>query len=209
MRWAVMSAPDPPLLVHCAVTDPAFAPLGAALTCAGVVLMRDRTAAPDAIPALRIGAQWIAWQAQDATEDRIAAFRNGAADVVGPWMDAREAVLRIARFAAERQPPEGGDIACGELTISASQPDVARGGRAIALSQREHRLLLHLARHPETPFDRRALLRAVWRMDFDPGTNSVEVHIWRLRAKIDRGFAWPMLRTVKGAGYALYRRPPE
>jgi two-component system OmpR family response regulator len=47
------------------------------------------------------------------------------------------------------------------------------------------------------------LLQAVWRLDFDPGTNSVEVHMSRLRAKVDRGFASAMLRTVKGRGYAL------
>ncbi|WP_241241821.1 winged helix-turn-helix domain-containing protein [Sphingobium algorifonticola] len=203
-----MSAPVPPLLIHCAIADPGFAPLAAALTGAGMVLLPDRAVTPDAMPGMRAGGQWIAWQAADVAEDRIAAFRNGAADVVGPLMDMREAVLRIRRFAADRPSPQGSDIACGELTISATQPDVTRGGRPIALSQREHRLLLHLARYPETPFDRRALLRAVWRLDFDPGTNSVEVHIWRLRSKIDRDFAWPMLRTVKGAGYALYREPP-
>ena len=54
---------------------------------------------------------------------------------------------------------------------------------------------------------RNALLKAVWRIDFDPGTNRVEVHMSRLRAKIDRGFGWPMLRTVKGRGYALASRP--
>jgi hypothetical protein len=53
------------------------------------------------------------------------------------------------------------------------------------------------------------LLRAVWRIDFDPGTNRVEVHMSRLRAKVDRGFAWPMLHTVKGRGYALCSRRGE
>ena len=51
---------------------------------------------------------------------------------------------------------------------------------------------------------RAALLKAVWRIDFDPGTNRVEVHVARLRAKIDRGFDWPMLHTIKGEGYALH-----
>ncbi|MCX5511795.1 helix-turn-helix domain-containing protein, partial [Pseudomonas sp. BJa3] len=65
----------------------------------------------------------------------------------------------------------------------------------------------NLARVPDRPVSRAALLRAVWRIDFDPGTNRVEVHMSRLRAKVDRGFDWPMLSTVKGLGYALRSRP--
>ena len=84
---------------------------------------------------------------------------------------------------------------------------VERAGRLIRLPLREFDLLANLARVPDRPLSRGALLRAVWRLDFDPGTNRVEVHMSRLRAKVDRGFDWPMLRTVKGMGYALRSRP--
>ena len=78
-----------------------------------------------------------------------------------------------------------------------------RAGRPVPLLAREYALLLHLARHAGQPLSRTDLLRAVWRLDFDPGTNSVEVHMSRLRAKLDRGGARPLLRTVKGRGYML------
>ena len=84
---------------------------------------------------------------------------------------------------------------------------VERAGRLIRLPLREFDLLANLARVPDRPVSRDALLRAVWRIDFDPGTNRVEVHMSRLRAKVDRGFDWPMLHTVKGRGYALRSRP--
>src|SRR3546814_1558509 len=77
------------------------------------------------------------------------------------------------------------------------------------LPLREFDLLANLARVPDRPLSRDALLRAVWRIDFDPGTNRVEVHMSRLRAKVDRGFDWPMLHTVKGRGYALRSRPDQ
>src|SRR3546814_13241889 len=75
------------------------------------------------------------------------------------------------------------------------------------LPLREFDLLANLARVPDRPLSRDALLRAVWRIDFDPGTNRVEVHMSRLRAKVDRRFDWPMLPTVEGHGYALRSRP--
>ena len=100
-----------------------------------------------------------------------------------------------------------GQLGEGELRIDLIDRRVERAGRLIAMPLREFDLLANLARIPDRPVSRAALLKAVWRIDFDPGTNRVEVHMSRLRAKVDRGFAWPMLRTVKGQGYALRSRP--
>lgn len=109
-------------------------------------------------------------------------------------------LLRRARLTA-------GQIGAGELRIDLIDRRVERAGRLIRLPLREFDLLANLARVPDRPMSRAALLQAVWRLDFDPGTNRVEVHMSRLRAKVDRGFAWPMLRTVKGQGYALRSQP--
>ncbi|WP_373684340.1 winged helix-turn-helix domain-containing protein [Sphingomonas sp. R-74633] len=106
-----------------------------------------------------------------------------------------------ARLAARvRQRPE---IVLGELRIDPVERRVTRAGQAIALLPREYALLLHLIRQGERPAGRSELLAAVWGLRFDPGTNVVEVHVSRLRAKLDRGFAVPMLRTDKGRGYRL------
>jgi two-component system, OmpR family, response regulator len=80
---------------------------------------------------------------------------------------------------------------------------VRRGGRQIDLQPREFRLLEYLMRHAGHVVTRTMLLEGVWDYHFDPQTNVIDVHISRLRGKIDRGFAAPLLHTVRGAGYTL------
>lgn len=157
---------------------------------------------------LTVGEGRILWQTADDSAARARAFGEGLDEVIGPWMDAEEAFARILRHARERIRIVS-EIVCGELRIRPVDRAVERVGTPIDLLTREYDLLLHLARQPGRPVSRMDLLRALWRLDFDPGTNRVEVHVSRLRAKIDRGFAWPMLRTVKGRGYALYPAPVD
>nr|WP_250890666.1 response regulator transcription factor [Sphingobium nicotianae] len=148
----------------------------------------------------------LIWQWQDDSIDRASALSLGALDGIGPWMPTHEALARCLRFVAIvtslRQGPET-QMQLGELEIDLIEREARRQGRTLGLLQREFELLNYLATCPDQPHSREALLRAVWRLGFDPGTNVVEVHVSRLRARLDRGFAWPMLRTVRGAGYAL------
>lgn len=129
-----------------------------------------------------------------------AALDAGADDAVVQPVCAAEIAARLAARLRPRPPPP---IAIGELLIDPVERRVARGGRPIALLPREYALLLHLARAGGRCVGRAELLDAVWRLRFDPGTNVIEVHVSRLRAKLDRGFAEPMLRTEKGRGYRL------
>uniref|UniRef100_UPI004036F17C winged helix-turn-helix domain-containing protein n=2 Tax=Sphingopyxis solisilvae TaxID=1886788 RepID=UPI004036F17C len=148
----------------------------------------------------------IAISDRDSLDDRMLALAAGADDAVG-WTDnLPELLVRIAGL-LRRSRIAAGQIDAGELRIDLIDRRVERAGRAIRLPLREFDLLANLARVPDRPLSRDALLRAVWRLDFDPGTNRVEVHMSRLRAKVDRGFAWPMLWTVTGQGYALRSRP--
>lgn len=143
---------------------------------------------------------------RDSLADRMAALTAGADDAVG-WTDnLPELLARIASL-LRRSRIATGQLGEGELRIDLIDRRVERAGRLIRLPLREFDLLANLARVPDRPLSRAALLKAVWRIDFDPGTNRVEVHMSRLRAKVDHGFAWPMLRTVKGEGYALRLRP--
>jgi len=143
---------------------------------------------------------------RDSLADRMTALEAGADDAVG-WTDnLPELLARIAGL-LRRSRIAAGQLGAGELRIDLIDRRVERAGRVIRLPLREFDLLTNLARVPDRPLSRDALLKAVWRIDFDPGTNRVEVHMSRLRAKVDRGFAWPMLRTVKGIGYALRSRP--
>lgn len=143
---------------------------------------------------------------RDSRADRMIALEAGADDAVGWGANPAEVVARIGGL-LRRSRLAAGQLGDGELRIDLIDRRVERAGRTIRLPLREFDLLANLARVPDRPVSRDTLLRAVWRIDFDPGTNRVEVHMSRLRAKIDRGFAWPMLHTIKGQGYALRSRP--
>jgi two-component system OmpR family response regulator len=80
---------------------------------------------------------------------------------------------------------------------------VKRAGKPIELQPREFRLLEYLMRHSGQVVTRTMLLEKVWDYHFDPQTNVIDVHVSRLRSKIDKGFDPPLLHTVRGAGYAL------
>jgi two-component system OmpR family response regulator len=78
-----------------------------------------------------------------------------------------------------------------------------RAGKAIDLQPREFRLLEFMLRHVDQVVTRTMLLEGVWDYHFDPGTNVIDVHLSRLRKKVDEGFDSPLLHTVRGAGYRL------
>ena len=83
---------------------------------------------------------------------------------------------------------------------------VQRAGQPLDLQPREFRLLEYLMRHAGQVVTRTMLLEGVWDYHFDPQTNVIDVHISRLRGKIDKGFEPSLLRTVRGAGYSLGTR---
>ena len=146
----------------------------------------------------------LVWQARDDPLERARLLALGAGDVAGPWMHPAEALARALRLARAGPPPSPATrLQLGELEIDLIEREARRDGRTLGLLQREFELLHLLARRAGRPQSRETLLRDVWRLRFDPGTNVVEVHVSRLRAKLDRDYAWPMLRTVRGAGYAL------
>ncbi|MET0238507.1 MAG: winged helix-turn-helix domain-containing protein [Sphingobium sp.] len=155
-------------------------------------------ASPPGRPALAI----LIWQEADDSQARAAAILAGADDVIGPWMNPAEALARTLRLAA-RNAGQAHRMVLGDLDIDLVERSVRRDARPLDLLRREYDLLVHLARHCGRVQSREALLRAIWRRAFDPGTNVVQVHVSRLRAKLDRGFSRPMLHTIRGAGYCL------
>lgn len=91
----------------------------------------------------------------------------------------------------------------GELEMDLLARKVKRAGKQIDLLPREFRLLEYLMRHEGNVVTRTMLLENVWDYHFDPQTNVIDVHVARLRQKIDREFPTPMIHTVRGAGYCL------
>ena len=98
-------------------------------------------------------------------------------------------------------------LAVGDLEIDLLSREVRRDGMLIELQPREFRLLEYLMRHTGQVVTRTMLLENVWDYHFDPQTNVIDVHISRLRSKIDRDFDQALLQTVRGAGYCL--RAPD
>jgi two-component system OmpR family response regulator len=91
----------------------------------------------------------------------------------------------------------------GDLELDRMMHSARRGGRRIELQPREYQLLEYLMLHAGQVVTRTMLLEGVWEYHFDPQTNVIDVHISRLRAKIDKGEERPLLHTVRGAGYCL------
>jgi two-component system OmpR family response regulator len=116
---------------------------------------------------------------------------------------ASDALIAARLAALLRRATPHAAITFGPLLIDPVERRVTRDGQLIDLLPREYRLLLYLLEQAGRPVARAELLRAVWGLNFDPGTNVVEVHVSRLRARLDRGFAVPLLRTAKGRGYFL------
>ena len=91
----------------------------------------------------------------------------------------------------------------GDLELDLLSRQVQRAGQKIDLQPREFRLLEYLMRHAGQVVTRTMLLEGVWDYHFDPQTNVIDVHVSRLRQKVDKPFATPLIHTVRNAGYML------
>ena len=137
-------------------------------------------------------------------DDRVAGLKAGGDDyLVKPYAFA-ELSARVEALARRRETGSVQTmIKVGDLEMDLIGRMVHRQGKEIDLQPREFQLLEYLMRHAGQSVTRTMLLEKVWEYHFDPQTNVIDVHISRLRAKIDRGFDHPMLQTVRGAGYRL------
>jgi two-component system, OmpR family, response regulator len=137
-------------------------------------------------------------------EDRVAGLKAGGDDyLVKPYALA-ELVARVDALARRRETGSVNTVLrVGDLEMDLIARTVHRAGKEIDLQPREFQLLEFLMRHAGQSVTRTMLLEKVWEYHFDPQTNVIDVHISRLRSKIDKGFDRAMLQTVRGAGYRL------
>ena len=137
-------------------------------------------------------------------DDRVDGLKSGADDyVVKPYAFA-ELLARVEVLARRRDPGAvQTQLTVGDLEMDLLARTVKRGGEDVLLQPREFRLLEFLMRHAGQVVTRTVLLEKVWDYHFDPQTNVIDVHISRLRSKIDKPFGSTMLHTVRGAGYRL------
>jgi two-component system OmpR family response regulator len=143
-----------------------------------------------------------------STSDRIEGIEAGCDDYLGKpyaFMEVLARVEALGRRADRARSSAVLRVADLELDISART--AKRGGRPITLQHREFLLLQHLMRHAGQVVTRSMLLEAVWDYDFEPHGNIIDMHMHRLRRKIDHGFTEPLIQTVFGAGYMIGKPP--
>ena len=137
-------------------------------------------------------------------DDRVKGLRAGGDDYLTKPYAYTELVARIEALARRPASSEQATrYAVGDLMLDRLSHKVTRGGQAIILQPREFRLLEYLMLNAGQVVTRTMLLQNVWDYYFDPQTNVIDVHISRLRSKIDKGFAKPLLHTVRGSGYMI------
>lgn len=140
--------------------------------------------------------------------DRVVGLRAGGDDYLPKPFAFEELLARVEALARRNyQGAVETQLKVADLEMDVLSRKVRRQGQTINLQPREFRLLEYLMRHSGQVVTRTMLLENVWDYHFDPQTNVIDVHVSRLRSKIDRDFDIPLLQTVRGAGYML--REPE
>ena len=138
-------------------------------------------------------------------DDRVKGLRAGGDDYLPKPYAFSELLARVEVLARRRGAPasEPTTYRVGDLLLDRLAHRVTRAGEEIALQPREFRLLEYLMKHAGQVVTRTMLLENVWDYHFDPQTNVIDVHVSRLRAKVDKGFEHPMIHTIRGAGYMV------
>ncbi|MFN8063976.1 MAG: response regulator transcription factor [Vicinamibacterales bacterium] len=165
----------------------------------GFQVLRDIRARKPALPVLVL-------TAKDSLEERVAGLDAGADDYMTKPFALAELSARL-RALLRRGAPRETVLRVGDLEMDTIRRKVRRGGVSIDLKPKEYALLEFLMRSADRPITRALIIEHVWDIHFDSISNVVEVHINSLRNKIDKGFATPLIHTVRGVGYMLSADP--
>ena len=165
----------------------------------GLTVIRTLRASSNTTPVLILSAL-------GEVDDRVKGLKAGGDDYLVKPFAFSELLARLealARRAKTSSDAPATVLKAGDLEMDLLRREVRRAGKTIDLQPREFQLLEFLLRHVGQVVTRTMLLEGVWDYHFDPQTNVIDVHISRLRSKIDKGFERPLLHTVRGAGYRL------
>src|SRR5947207_13913890 len=165
---------------------------------------RDGLSVIGALRAKSVATPVLILSALGQVDDRVKGLRSGGDDYLAKPYSFAELLARVEVLARRRGGrAEDTVYRVGDLALDRLSHQVSRNGEEIALQPREFRLLEYLMKHAGQVVTRTMLLENVWDYHFDPQTNVIDVHMSRLRAKIDKGFARSLLHTVRGAGYVI------
>ncbi len=164
----------------------------------GLSIIRTLRASDDATPV-------IVLSALGQVDDRVKGLQAGADDYLTKPFAFSELEARIDALARRNRGSASAEtmLTVGPLEMDLLKREVRRDGEAVELQPRDFKLLEYLMRHAEQVVTRTMLLENVWDYHFDPQTNVIDVHISRLRAKIDKGRDPALIQTVRGAGYKI------
>ena len=165
----------------------------------GLTMIRTLRASDDRTPVLILSAL-------GEVDDRVKGLKAGGDDYLVKPFAFSELQARLEALVRRAQSPAGAPtttLKVADLELDLLRREVRRGGQVIELQPREFQLLEFLMRHAGQVVTRTMLLEGVWDYHFDPQTNVIDVHVSRLRSKIDKGFDRPLLHTVRGVGYRL------
>jgi two-component system OmpR family response regulator len=167
----------------------------------GLSLIQALRAKGDSTPALFLSAL-------GQVDDRVRGLKAGGDDYMTKPFAFSELLARVEALARRgKGTTVETTLKVADLEVDLLARTVKRAGKKLDLQPREFSLLEYLMRHAGQVVTRTMLLEGVWDYHFDPQTNVIDVHVSRLRQKIDKGFDKPLLRTVRGAGYCL--RAPD
>ncbi len=163
----------------------------------GLAIIRHLRAQDNKVPILILSAL-------SDVDERVTGLRSGGDDYLAKPYSFAELLARVEGLGARKLlDPKDAKLKALDLEMDLMTRTVTRGGRPIVLQPREFKLLEYLVRHAGHIVTRTMLLENVWDYHFDPQTNVIDVHVSRLRGKLDKGFDQPLLQTVRGAGYMI------
>jgi two-component system, OmpR family, response regulator len=136
-------------------------------------------------------------------DERVKGLRAGGDDYLAKPYSFSELLARVEGLSRRTGAVQETRLKACDLELDLLTREVTRGGKDIPLQPREFKLLEYLMRHAGHIVTRTMLLENVWDYHFDPQTNVIDVHVSRLRSKIDKSFDEPILQTVRGAGYMI------
>jgi DNA-binding response OmpR family regulator len=166
--------------------------------CDGLEVLRGLRAAGCDAPVLMVSAL-------GDVDDRVAGLRAGGDDYIVKPFAPSELLARLEVILRRHRLPANAELVLkvADLEFDVVRREATRGGRRIELLPMELKLLEFMMRNAGQSLSRRMIFEAVWEYYFDPGTNLIDVHVGKLRRKIDVGDARPLFRTERGVGYML------
>jgi len=165
----------------------------------GFQVLRDIRARKASLPVLIL-------TAKDSLDDRVSGLDAGADDYMTKPFALAELSARL-RALLRRGAPRESVLRVADLEMDTVRRKVRRAGKTIDLKPKEYALLEVLMRNSDRPLTKALIIEHVWDIHFDSISNVVEVHINSLRNKIDKGFAVPLIHTIRGVGYVLTDTP--